>query len=358
MDTDDSLTTATDPTLTVVIPNYNYVRFLPEAIESVLTQTPAFNEIIVVNDGSTDNSMELLATYGDRIRVIDQKNQGLLGACLTGIAAAKSDYVYVLDADDYAAPEMSGAVRDALRRRPVKVQFQLEGVNAERRSLGSIFPTFPEAYDSAKMRSDNREMGFYQSPPTSGNIWHRETVLKLGLTKDCQPPHLDATANLVMPYLGEVISIGRRLAFYRIHGTSMSNWGQPDVGVLNKELSHFHSTWETARRICPTLSSTDLRPDPLYVLERELMTDALENRFWLLPRVWRLLRRVRSTAIVLRSKVLLTVWATTFLVPVASVRRAAIKKRRSPAARSKLLKTLIRVLFPPKRGIAAAAAAS
>ncbi|MDO5628116.1 MAG: glycosyltransferase family A protein, partial [Mobilicoccus sp.] len=88
------------PGVAVVIPCYNYAQFVGAAIESALAQTVAYTQIIVVNDGSTDESLQVIERYADRIEIISQENAGLLGACLTGIAAVRCEYVHVLDADD------------------------------------------------------------------------------------------------------------------------------------------------------------------------------------------------------------------------------------------------------------------
>jgi glycosyltransferase involved in cell wall biosynthesis len=87
-------------TISVVIPAYNYGRFLRDAINSVLAQTYPALEIIVVDDGSTDDTPQVLAEYGDRIRVISQSNQGVGAARNTGIAAARGEYIAFLDSDD------------------------------------------------------------------------------------------------------------------------------------------------------------------------------------------------------------------------------------------------------------------
>lgn len=92
------------PLVTTVIPNYNYARYLPAAIDSVLGQTHQENEIIVIDDGSRDDSIEVLKRYGDRIRWIRQANQGVSAARNLGIREARGELIAVLDADDVWHP--------------------------------------------------------------------------------------------------------------------------------------------------------------------------------------------------------------------------------------------------------------
>ena len=93
------------PRVTVVIPNYNCARFLPETLESVFAQTCRDVEVIVVDDGSSDGSQAVLQRFGDRIRVIQQANQGVSGARNRGIRESRGEFVAFLDADDLWHPE-------------------------------------------------------------------------------------------------------------------------------------------------------------------------------------------------------------------------------------------------------------
>lgn len=95
-------------TISIVIPVYNHDKFIEESIESAYNQSIPIHEIIVVNDGSTDNSREIAERYMFRdfpyiespVKVINQVNKGLSSARNTGIIAATGDYVLFLDADD------------------------------------------------------------------------------------------------------------------------------------------------------------------------------------------------------------------------------------------------------------------
>lgn len=90
--------------ISVIIPTYNCDRYIVEAIDSVLSQENCDVEVIVIDDGSTDDTGKVLEPYGDRIRYVLQKNQGVAAARNHGIAQAKGNYVAFLDADDYFLP--------------------------------------------------------------------------------------------------------------------------------------------------------------------------------------------------------------------------------------------------------------
>lgn len=93
------------PKVSVIIPLYNHAAYVPRAVESVLTQTLADLELIVVNDGSTDNSLEVVRAIRDpRLRVLDQKNQGAHAAINRGLSEAKGDFLAILNSDDVFHP--------------------------------------------------------------------------------------------------------------------------------------------------------------------------------------------------------------------------------------------------------------
>lgn len=104
--------------VSVVIPAYNYAKYLPKAIDSVLLQDYTDYEIIVVDDGSTDNTAEIVAAYGDKVRYIYKQNAGLPAARNTGIKAAKYDYIGFLDADDEWLPGMLSHAMETFARLP------------------------------------------------------------------------------------------------------------------------------------------------------------------------------------------------------------------------------------------------
>lgn len=97
-------------TISVIITAYNYGKYLDECIQSVLNQSHKADEIIVVDDESTDNTKEIVAKYP--VKYIWQKNKGLSGARNTGIKEATSEYIMCLDADDMLRPD---AIKEHLK---------------------------------------------------------------------------------------------------------------------------------------------------------------------------------------------------------------------------------------------------
>ncbi len=106
------------PRITVIIPTYNRPELVRLAVASVLAQTYAPAEILVVDDGSAQEVAPALADFGDRIRVLRQANTGLSGARNTGIQAASTDWVAFLDDDDEYAPDRLERAAESIRRFP------------------------------------------------------------------------------------------------------------------------------------------------------------------------------------------------------------------------------------------------
>ena len=108
----------TQPTITVVVLCHNYGRFLPQAVESALAQDYGEVEVLVVDDGSTDDSLEVARRYEDRVRVLTQANQGLARTCNRGAREATGELFLFLSADDYLEPSYVSELAAALARQP------------------------------------------------------------------------------------------------------------------------------------------------------------------------------------------------------------------------------------------------
>lgn len=117
-----------NPTVSVIIPSFNRGWILKEAVDSVLTQDFHDFDLIVVDDGSGDNSSKLLASYGKRINVIKQENRGVSSARNNGIASSSGKYIAFLDSDDIWLPGKLSAQLAFFEKNPDALICQTEEV--------------------------------------------------------------------------------------------------------------------------------------------------------------------------------------------------------------------------------------
>jgi glycosyltransferase involved in cell wall biosynthesis len=329
------------PTLGVVIINYNYARYVASAIDSVLAQTRAFDQVIVVDDGSTDDSLSVLRRYQGQALIVEKPNGGQLTATLAGLAACRTEYVYILDADDFAEPRFVEEIAPRLADRPIKVQCQLRGVDARGEPLMSLFPVYPKVYDASRMRQDNESIGFYICPPTAGNVYRRDYLDSIDLAR--LPPNepLDGPPALAAPYFGEVATVRRPLACYRVHGSNDSRWDRPDARLLQGEIDWFERRWRQVGEMLGRERPPFGDDQPLYVRERRLMLAALDRGESLASLAAGFIARLWRTHTAPKHRLLLTAWAVSLLAPSRGFRRWAVYARRSPVNRSSLVKRLI-----------------
>jgi glycosyltransferase involved in cell wall biosynthesis len=215
------------PKVSVIITNYNYGRFLNQAIESVLAQTYQNFELIVVDDGSTDNSREIIESYGERLLVIWQKNAGQGAAFNTGIERVSGEIVCFLDADDYFKKDKLEKVVNTFQKHPewVQISHSWISVNAENQAIGKGGKTLSQG----DVRNLLLERGRYAMGITSA-IAYRSTVLKQVMPVPTQffevdgklyAESADTYLTVTVPFYGEVGCINEPLMFYRMHGSNL-----------------------------------------------------------------------------------------------------------------------------------------
>src|SRR3954447_15747865 len=126
----------------IVVNNYNYDRFLAAAVESALAQTHPRTAVIVVDDGSSDDSRQVLAGFEERVSLVLKENGGQSSALNAGLRLCEGDVVLFLDSDDVLHPDAAAAVAAAVAAEPpvAKVQFRMEVIDAEGRPTGEIKP--------------------------------------------------------------------------------------------------------------------------------------------------------------------------------------------------------------------------
>src|ERR1700743_1922475 len=158
--------------ISIVINNYNYGRFLGNAIESALAQDHPAIEVIVVDDGSTDNSKDVIATFGEKIIPIFKDNGGQGSAVNAGFSVTHGEVVIFLDADDTLMPHCCSTIAGMWRDDVVKVQFNLEVVDIQGKPTSRFWAKRP--LPNGQMMEQVLQHGDYPSMPMSGNAFHRK----------------------------------------------------------------------------------------------------------------------------------------------------------------------------------------
>jgi glycosyltransferase involved in cell wall biosynthesis len=106
------------PSVSVVVPAHDHRDYVAAAIDSILGQTRPADEIVVVDDGSTDGTTDVLARYGDRIRLIVQQNAGIAAAYNRGVAASTGEWIAFVESDDALEPDYLAATCELLANEP------------------------------------------------------------------------------------------------------------------------------------------------------------------------------------------------------------------------------------------------
>jgi len=135
-------TTLKQPTISVVIPTFNYGHFIGEALTSALRQNFAPLEIIVVDDGSTDGTEAALRPYAERIVYIRQDNAGVSAARNRGIRAARGDWIAMLDADDIWLPNKLESQRRCAAAHPDAVLIGGLNTAARKQPASGLYSVF------------------------------------------------------------------------------------------------------------------------------------------------------------------------------------------------------------------------
>ncbi|GAA4338315.1 glycosyltransferase family 2 protein [Flaviaesturariibacter amylovorans] len=146
-----------EPKITVLMPAYNVARYIADAVRSVLAQTFTDFELLVIDDGSTDNTASVVRTFADpRIRLVRQANSGVAGALNTGLELARAPLVARFDADDICYPQRLAVQYAALQEDPslVVLGSAADYIDAERRF---VFAATPPALTDAAIRAQYQQ---------------------------------------------------------------------------------------------------------------------------------------------------------------------------------------------------------
>ncbi len=210
------------PLVSIIINNYNYGRFLGASIDSALGQEYANSEVVVVDDGSTDDSCSIIEAYGDRIVILKKSNGGQASALNAGFSLSHGEIICFLDADDTLLPNAAVRFVEAMTlERASKVHWPMFEVDGNGVRTGRLIPWRPLGEGELLEAVLHLGPHAYISSPTSGNAWSRQflkAVLPLPEERAYWP---DTSLSMLAPFFGPTARIAEPQGCYRIHGSNL-----------------------------------------------------------------------------------------------------------------------------------------
>jgi glycosyltransferase involved in cell wall biosynthesis len=214
---------AMGPLVSILIVNYNYGRFVATAIESALSQTYPNIEVIIVDDGSTDDSRDVIDGYGGRVLAIYKRNGGQPSATNAAFAASTGDIICLLDSDDYFVQDKVSKIVACYQQHPEAsyVFHALQRVDSNGADIG-----IKEPMDGS--RSLERRVKGFMPPPTTGLTFRRSAWNMIGPMPEELTVLGDNYFKFVIIALARGYYLAEPLGVMRLHGNnlfSMGNWG-------------------------------------------------------------------------------------------------------------------------------------
>jgi glycosyltransferase involved in cell wall biosynthesis len=220
---------ARQPLVTALINTYNYARYLPFAINSVLRQTYPNIEIIVVDDGSTDHSQEVLEPYRNRVQIIRTQNGGQGQAFNIGIGKASGDLIMLLDADDIWVPQKVQLMVDLAAKNPTAAMLYHRYQNIDRQGRFDGQPQ-PFSLINGNYRAEYlRSGGSWWSPIASVLTLRTEHIRRaLPLPTYAVREGADTIIADYCILTSDVFSLPDALTLRRVHGANLYATGRAD----------------------------------------------------------------------------------------------------------------------------------
>jgi glycosyltransferase involved in cell wall biosynthesis len=208
------------PFISVVVNNHNYARFLDDAISSSLSQSYPDKEVIVVDDGSTDNSREVIDRYGGQVVPIYKGNGGQGSTMNAAFPRARGDLILFLDSDDMLEPGVLAAIAQRWDGKATKISYRLDVID----NTGEVIGQNPDsnlALPEGDIRASLIRTGHYVSPPSSGNCYSRAYLSAvLPMPEEVYRRAADSYLFTLAPLHGEIMAVPQVGGKYRMHGAN------------------------------------------------------------------------------------------------------------------------------------------
>ena len=225
--------------VTISIANYDYARFVGEAIESALAQTHRDTEVVVVDDGSTDGSRDVIRAYGERVTAVFKENGGMASSQNAGFAASHGALVVFLDSDDVLLPTAAARAAESYAEGVSQVYWPMRDVD------GDGTPLERRLHPAPPLREGNlRDLVVAEGPFSyewafmSGIAWGRPYLERvMPIPEDLFRKQSDSYLNLLAAVYGEIRAVNEPQTDYRMHGRN--DWaGQPLTAQMTRILEN------------------------------------------------------------------------------------------------------------------------
>ncbi|TMV66942.1 glycosyltransferase [Thioclava sp. BHET1] len=231
------------PQVSIIINNYNYGHLIAQAVDSALAQDYRDIEIIIVDDGSTDMSREVLERYRDRAKLVLKENGGQASALNAGVRASRGELLCFLDSDDWWTPHKVSAIVEVFAANPhaALAYHRLQPTLSDGRFVLRPIPRSLLSGNIAPRLS--RSGGCWPFPMTSALAVPRRIWERVGEIPECFRISADAWLVGIYPFLGQVVSLPESLGNYRIHANSWYR-AQDDGAMLGRRIAHWELVLE------------------------------------------------------------------------------------------------------------------
>jgi glycosyltransferase involved in cell wall biosynthesis len=243
------------PLVSVLMANYNYARYIGQAIESVLEQTYSNWELIICDDGSSDSSIDIIQDFAQRdsrVRFTSQANGGHASALNTAYLIARGELLCLLDPDDLYLPTKLERVVHCCQKQSdggvIVHRIIRINQNKRRQGVSPLLHRLPDGWHGTRLLEQSGLLPFM--PPTSGLSLRREVAERLFPLPlkfpFCKCP--DQVIARLAPLVTAVASVEEPLAEYRLHGTNSYLASRVTVASLSRELEYCEALWKEQYR--------------------------------------------------------------------------------------------------------------
>lgn len=249
------------PLVSVLVGNYNYAKYLGQSIESVQNQSYRNWELIICDDGSTDDSVAVIEKYANRdgrVRLVRKQNGGHPSALNAAFAECRGEIICLLDSDDLYLPSKLQQVVSKCQAQPQAglVVHRVIRVDQNRNRQG-VWPLsdLPEGWFGPQLLKGGGILGYL--PPTSGLIVRREIAEALFPLRT-EPPFRSSPDQIVMrlaPLITNVAAIPEAMAEYRLHNSNSYAQHSVTADSVGKELTLSKALWGEQRRFLAAIDS-------------------------------------------------------------------------------------------------------